>query len=248
MMPAAKVARKAGDAGGAARRPRYAEIDDELRKVIAQGRPGDRLPSETELCAQFGVSRMTARGVVDRLVGLGMVYRVKGSGTYIADQPMHRPPGTLLSFSEDMRSRGLKPSSQVLTIGQEQPAEDVRRALALPEGPVIVLERLRLANDVPMATERVVLPGRMAAVLAEDLENGSLHEAMQRLGHRPAVARGSLLPQAAIAADAQHFGVSEGTPLLVEQRVVFDDADVPIEMTSTRYSPSRYVFDIELRR
>src|SRR4051794_8156330 len=171
-MPAAKVARKAGDAGGTARRPRYAEIDDQLRKVIAQGRPGDRLPSEAELCAQFGVSRMTARGVVDKLVGLGMVYRVKGSGTFIADQPMHRPPGTLLSFSEDMRSRGLEPSSRVLRIGQEQPGEDVRRALALGDGPVIVLERLRLADDVAMASERVVLPGHMAGVLAEDLENG----------------------------------------------------------------------------
>jgi GntR family transcriptional regulator len=246
-MPAAKAAKKTGGGGGA-RRPRYAEIDEELRQLIARGRPGDRLPSEAEICEQFGVSRMTARGVVDRLVNLGMVYRVKGSGSFIADQPMHRPPGTLLSFSEDMRSRGLKPSSRVLRIGQEQPDEDVRRALALTDGPVIVLERLRLANDIAMASERVVLPGRMAAVLAEDLENGSLHEAMQRLGHRPAVARGSLRPEAAVAPDDEHFGVPEGTPLLVEYRVVFDDDEAPIEMTSTRYSPSRYVFDIELRR
>jgi GntR family transcriptional regulator len=247
-MPVVKAAKKDNGGAGGVRRPRYAEIDDVLRQVIARGRPGDRLPSETELCEQFGVSRMTARGVVDKLVGLGMVYRVKGSGTFIADQPMHRPPGTLLSFSEDMRSRGLKPSSRVLRIGQEQPGEDVQRALALGDGPVIVVERLRLADDVAMASERVVLPGHMAGVLAVDLENGSLHEAMQQLGHRPAVARGSLLPQAAVAQDAEHFGVPKGTPLLVEQRVVFDDDDAPIEMTTTRYSPSRYVFDIELRR
>ena len=201
------------------------------------------------MCERFSVSRMTARGVVDRLENLGMVYRVKGSGTFIADQPMHRPPGTLLSFSEDMRSRGLNPSSRVLGIGQEQPDDDVRRALGLDDDrPVIVLQRLRLANEIAMATERVVLPGMMAAVLAEDLEHGSLHEAMRRLGHKPAVARGSLRPEPAAEEDAEHFGVPLGTPLLVEYRVVHDDDDVPIEMTSTRYSPSRYVFDIELRR
>src|SRR3954471_9047805 len=170
-MPVAKGAKKANNGGGV-RRPRYAEIDDALRQVIARGRPGDRLPSETELCAQFGVSRMTARGVVDKLAGLGMVYRVKGSGQFTAAKPMHRPPGALLSFSEDMRSRGLKPSSRVLRIGQEQPAEEARRALALTDGPVIGRQRRRLATDIAMASERVVLPGRMAAVLAEDLENG----------------------------------------------------------------------------
>jgi GntR family transcriptional regulator len=230
-------------------RPRYAVIDEALREMIVQGRPGDRLPSEAEMCERFGVSRMTARGVVDRLENLGMVYRVKGSGTFIADQPMHRPPGTLLSFSEDMRSRGLTPSSRVLRIGQEQPDEETRRALSLTDDrPVIVLQRLRLANEIAMASERVVLPGMMAAVLAEDLENGSLHEAMERLGHRPVVARGTLRPEAALEEDVELLGVGLGTPLLVEHRVVHDGDDVPIEQTTTRYSPSRYVFDIELRR
>jgi GntR family transcriptional regulator len=231
------------------RRGRGAEIEQALRSEITGGRAGDRLPSEAALCERFGVSRMTARTVVDRLANLGLVDRVPGSGSFIADPPMHRPAGALQSFSQDMRSRGLNPSSRVLQIEQQRPNPEVGRALEVANNELVIfVRRLRLANDQPMALEQVTLPRRLAAIVGDDLETGSMHAAMERIGHRPTVARGSVHPEAAMSEDARLLGLEEGTPLLVEDRVVRDQDGVPIEMSSTRYSPTRYVFDIDLRR
>lgn len=229
--------------------PRYLEIERALRADIGRLRPGDPLPSDAELCTRFGVSRMTARQGVQRLADAGLLRRVQGQGTFVADPPIHRRPGNLLSFSEDMRLRGLRPHSRLLHIGQRSAEPEERVALALDPGDgVTVIRRVRLADGAPMAVERVVLPRALAGVLTADLEVGSLHEALEALGRRPASARGHLEPQAATHEDADLLEIEPRRALLVERRVVFDDHDRPVELTETRYSPSRYVFDIELTR
>jgi GntR family transcriptional regulator len=229
--------------------PRYLTIENALRAEIARLRPGDSLPTEAELCERFGVSRMTAREGVRRLVDQGLLYRVRGRGTFVARTPVHRQPGRLLSFSEEMRARGLRPSSRILEISQQIAAPEVARALNLEPGArAVLVRRERLADDLPMALERTLLIPECAAVLGADLESGSLHAALEALGRTPSVARGTIAPQAATADDATAFGVARGTPLLVETRVVYESDDVPIEHTETRYSPTRYVLDIELHR
>jgi len=229
--------------------PRYMEIEQALRDEIVRLRPGDPLPSDAELCERFGVSRMTARSGVQRLVEAGLIYRVPGQGTFVADPPIHRRPGSLLSFSEDMRMRGLSPHSRILHIEQRRPESKEQNALDVPDDePVTVIRRLRLASGNPMAVEQAVLPPDCAAVLAADLENGSLHEALEAMSRRPTLARGHVEPQAATPDDAELLEITAGTPMLVERRTIFDQHDRPVELTETRYSPSRYAFDIELAR
>jgi GntR family transcriptional regulator len=228
--------------------PRYLQIEQALRQDIAKLRPGDRLPSEAALCERFGVSRMTARGAVQRLEEQGLVYRVQGAGTFVADAPVHRQAGRLLSFSDEMHLRGLSPSSRLLEVSQRHPTAPEQAALRLdPDARVVVLHRLRLAEDSPMAVELVAVHPSCAGVLAADLESGSLHDALRELGREPSMARGTLTPQLTNVSDARLLGVATRVPLLVERRTVFDQHDEPIEHTETRYSPTRYVFDIELR-
>ena len=229
--------------------PRYLTIARALRADIAQLGPGDALPTEVELCERFGVSRMTARAGVKRLVDEGLLYRVRGRGTFVARPPIHRQAGNLLSFSQEMRARGLRPSSEILELAQQVAPDDVARALGLPSGArVIVVRRRRLADDLPMALERTLLIPACVTVLAADLEHGSLHAALEESGRVPALARGTITPQPATAEDAALLEIALRTPLLVETRVVYDTTNTAIEHTETRYSPTRYIFDIELHR
>lgn len=229
--------------------PRYLHIEASLRSRIASLKPGDRLPSEAELCHEFGVSRMTARHALQALTGEGHVYRVPGRGTFVGQPPFHRHAGRLFSFSEEMRLRSRVPSSKLLYAGIRQATAEERVALQLAPGDrVAELHRLRFADEVPMAIERAVLIPGLAAALRADLENGSLHEHLRAMGCVPAAAKGSLMARNGTEADAELLGVPLGDALLVEQRIVFDESGTPIECTESRYVGERYVFDVSLER
>jgi GntR family transcriptional regulator len=228
--------------------PIYRQIERALSEEIANLGRGDPIPTEQELCERFGVSRMTVRAGIARLVEEGRLYRVRGRGTFVGRPQVHRKSGQLRSFSEDMRARGLKPSSRILNISQVIATPEVAHDLNLSEGShVVLIERERSGDDITMALETVLLIPDCAAVLGDDLENGSLHAALAKLGHKPTVAKGSVTPESARSRDAEAFGIPRGTPLLVERRLIYDQDDTPLELTQTRYSPKHYVFDIELR-
>ena len=97
--------------------PRYLEIADYLRDLIADAQLGDRLPSDAELCDRFGVSRMTARQAVNVLANERLLVRKRGSGTFVTGRRVPRALGSPLSFSESMRRRGMEPTSRVLRAG-----------------------------------------------------------------------------------------------------------------------------------
>lgn len=232
--------------------PRYYAIEQALRARVAKLAPGDPLPSDAELCEEFGVSRMTARNAMARLVQEGIVRRIPGRGTFVAEQPVHRQAGSLISFSDEMRRRGRRPSSQVLRRGTRAGTPEEVPALALPDGSEVAeLVRLRLADDEPIAIEASAFEPALAAVLAAaDLESGSLFDALVGAGRVPTAGRASLVADAATATDARHLGVRRGGPLLVERRLIFDQAGRPLEMTESRYAAERYAlevsFDVEL--
>ena len=227
--------------------PRYYAIEQELRGRIARLQPGDALPSDAMLCKEFGVSRMTARNAVQQLKLEGLVRRIPGRGTFVAPRPLHRRMGRLLSFSDEMRARGLAPSSRVLELGPARASSVEAEALELAAGDgLVVVHRVRLADGVPVAIERVALPSSCAAVLESDLERGSLHAALRALGRVPAVARGTLTARLARRRDAELLEIRPRAPLLVERRVIVDAEGAPLEATETRYAGERYVFDVEL--
>jgi GntR family transcriptional regulator len=227
--------------------PRYYEIEQTLRARIAQLEPDAPLPSDAQLCAEFGVSRMTARGAVQRLVQEGLVYRLPGRGTFVADHEAHRVASRLTNFTDEMRRRGTQPSSTLLERAV-RPAgpEEARRLHLSPGDDVVSLLRIRRADDEPVAVEHAVLRGDVAgAVLGADLEAGSLHAALVATGVVPASGRGRLVSEPATRGDARLLGVRTGASLLVERRTILDQHGVPLETTETRYAGERYALDVE---
>jgi GntR family transcriptional regulator len=230
--------------------PRYYEIEQALRARISALDAHQPLPSDAMLCEEFGVSRMTARNAVLRLVQDGLVYRVPGRGTFVAPEPgAGRTASHVLSFTDEMRRRGREPRSRLVARTRRPATEEERQALGVDD--VAVVRRVRLADDEPVALETAVFPAERALpLLAGDLERSSLHATLVAEGIVPTAGRASLGSEAATAEDARLLGIKKGAPLLVERRLIRDQAGEPIELTESRYVGGRYElkvdFDVEV--
>jgi GntR family transcriptional regulator len=226
--------------------PRYRTIEHALRERVAVRRPGDPLPSDAELCAEFRVSRMTARNAMQRLVDEGLVVRDPGRGTFVADPPSHRRANSLLSFTEEMRRRGRVARSRILRCDAAPATEAEARALRAGVGDVVThVVRIRFADDEPIALERSTLSELAGLIaLAADLESGSLHAALVSAGFQLVRGHATITAEAATGEDASLLSMQEGDPLLVERRVIVDQRGVPVEATESRYPAERYALDV----
>lgn len=229
--------------------PRYVEIAEYLRGIIAEAGPGDRLPSDAELCERFHVSRMTARQAVTLLGNEHLLERKRGSGTFVSARRVPRALGSPLSFSENMRIRGMKPSSRVLRAGPVDLSPEAAEALGIDiASAAIVLERLRLADGIPMAIERAVIPADDYGLLDEDLTSESLHEIFERRGRVPSRALAEVGARTATKRERDLLELPEHGVILTEVRTIFDQDGAPLEHTSTFYVAERYAFTAVLYR
>ncbi|MGW3151499.1 GntR family transcriptional regulator [Streptomyces sp. NPDC001177] len=224
--------------------PQYYRIEQEMRARIARMAAGEPLPSDAELCEEFGVSRMTARHAMQRLVDEGLVSREPGRGSFVAHRRVDRELSHLVSFSQEIRSRGMNPSSKLIDAGLRPARSEEARLLHLDEGQeVVAVTRVRAADEEPMAIEHATLTDRCAQVLEKDLGAVSLHATLRALGIIPTSGRSIISAQLATAEDAKHLKVARRSPVLVEKRLIFDASGDPIECTESRYVPDRYVLE-----
>lgn len=165
---------------GSITKPKYMLIREQLKKAIDDGiyNSENCLPSERELSAIYSASRITIRKAINELENEGLIYTIKGKGSFVSGNKISQQLGHLASFSDDMVSRGLKPSSKILAIEVIPATKLIAENLNLRYAEeVIMLKRLRLANKEPMAIETAYLPIKYKSVIFENAkDNMSLYE------------------------------------------------------------------------
>lgn len=228
------------------RGPLYRRLQDALRRAIETAvlGPQDALPPERDLASDFAVSRITVRKALDGLVAEGLLLRKQGAGTFVSGR-VEKQFAKLTSFSEDMAARGRKPRSEWLlrASGTVTPEESLTLGLS-PGAPVYRFNRIRFADDLPMAIEYSTVPG-FGLANANAVED-SLYTALQAEGNRPTRALQRLR---AVLIEGQHaelLGLDAGAPgLYIERRGFLDDGRV-IEATESWYRGDAYDFVAEL--
>lgn len=227
--------------------PLYERIEKQLRRRIAAAAEGDPFPSESRLADEFGVARMTVRSALARIERDGLLERVPGRGSYVRAPASHRPVGTLMSFHDQAVAEGRVPRSRVLESTLRPASAAERLALGLDvtgSASVVAITRVRYFDDTPIALERAAFPPHLDALLDADLETGSLHRELRRLGHRPTI--GSSLLSATIAgSDAVVLDVEPTTPLLTETRTITDQDAGPLEHTTSSYVAQHYALRVD---
>lgn len=226
--------------------PLYLQIEEDVRSRIRSRelRPLDRVSSEFELADSFGVSRMTARKSLDRLVEEGLLFRRPGKGTFVSQAKIAYSASTQLSFSDAMHALGLEVTTRVLDAGLIHGPAAIARALRAPEGTELALiRRLRLVEKEPAAIHSAFLAPRLAAILSEDL-SGSLNKLMTRAGGRVSHARDTIEAVAATAEEARLLKVPKGSPLTRIEGIALSAAREPLRYTEALYRGDRFRFGL----
>jgi GntR family transcriptional regulator len=232
----------------AAPQPLYERIEKQLRRRLDAAADGDPFPSEPRLAQEFGVSRMTVRAALVGLERDGLLQRVPGRGSFVRKAAAARPVGTLLSFHDQAIAAGKTPRSRVLQAAVRPARPDETAALypgaAAQPASVVAISRVRLFGDLPVAIERAAFPASLDALLTADLETGSLHNTLRRLGFDPTLGS-SVLTARTADDDADELGVPPTTPMLVETRTIVDQHGGPLEFTTSSYVADRYALRVD---
>jgi GntR family transcriptional regulator len=220
--------------------PKHEQLRGRLTELAARLPAGSPLPGERQLCIEHGVSRITVREAIGQLVSEGVLVRVRGKGTFVAERAA-RSRLHLASFHEDMRRLGLRPSTAVLTVEQRVPPPATRRALELPPGgPAWHLRRLRLADDQPMSVD----DAWYAPALLPDLDQQDLTGSLYTLFADRYGCTVDRAEQTVRAAEADRetgalLGLAPGRPVLVFDRVSYSGGR-PLEHAESTYRGDRY--------
>ena len=233
--------------------PRYHQLKELLRRRIGSGEwpPGTPIPSERELCAQYGISRMTARQALSELVNEGLLYREQGRGTFVGRPRISQQLMRLTGFTEDIRAREQRPGATVLA-AELWPA-DARTAEVLrvkPGQSVFRLRRLRSADGEPLAVETsVVAFFGCERLLAEDLGAQSLYRVLETKFHLPLLEAEQEVEAGLAGEDeAALLQVAVGSPVLHTRRVTYTERNRPIEYATSVYRGDKYTFYARLVR
>ncbi|MCL1631795.1 GntR family transcriptional regulator [Sporolactobacillus sp. CPB3-1] len=233
--------------------PMYYQIEKYIEQLIETRnlRAGDQIPSEREFTDQFHVSRMTVRQAVLDLVNSGILVRIKGKGTFVADQlKIEKALQGVNGFSEDMISRGMKPGSKMLSFACITPSAKVAQKLSIDsQDKVIEIKRTRLADDEPMAIEISYLPQKLVPNLAEADLTLSLYQYIeQKCNLEIDHAEQSIEAVIVTAGEADILKVPKGSPVLLIERCSYLKNKQSIEYTKSLYRADRYKFMVTLPR
>ncbi|MFJ7724703.1 GntR family transcriptional regulator [Neobacillus sp. NPDC097160] len=234
----------------------FVPLYHQLKEIIVENiennvwNPDDKIPSEHQLSEHYCVSRNTTKRAIDDLVQEGVLYRVQGTGTFVTRPKIEQSLSGFYSFSKVLKEKGLKPTDTILEIKVDKVPPQVAQELGMNrDEDVVVLRRLRCANGEPIILETSYIPNRLV---------GNIDQ-MKLVGEKPLYdiladeydilvtsAKETFEPVLIKPADASFLQVKQGSPVLLLERVAFDQRKMPVEYCKSIVRGDRCRFYTEL--
>lgn len=233
--------------------PLYVQIEEQLREYIQEEeyKNGKMFPNEMDLSRQLGVSRSTIRQALNKLVFEGLLVRKKGVGTVVADKAVNLKVKNWLSFSQEMKSLGIKVKNFELHVSWETPDEELCNFFNIKKeekSEILKLERLRGKTDFPFVYF-ISYFNPAIGMTGEENYSRPLYNIMEAdYGVTVKLSREEI---GALVADeflAKKLRVSIGDPILKRKRFVFDSTGMPAEWCIGYFRADSFVYTIESER
>lgn len=226
---------------------RYLDTADELRRRIAEGTTG-ALASEAALGAELGVSRVTVRRALELLRDEGIVHSRRGSGWFVAVDPIRQPLGRVTTVEAALEAAGARPGRRVLEFGFDTAPPDVAKTLGIAaDEQVLAVTRLNLADDEPFALVTVWVPTSVGSHLSRaDVERSTFTDLLPLHGVEPGRITQTITAAEADPTDATWLDIPAGSPVLACRRVTYDRSGAAVMVSDHRYAAHRTAFEVEL--
>lgn len=234
------------------RTPLYYQIYDILLAAIESGqlKAGDRVPSESDLMKTYQVSRTTVIRAVEKLTERGYLKRYQGDGTYVAFPRVAKQLNKIISFSEEMRMRGRRPTTQIISMKADKASDRLQSLMNLKAGEeVVAIKRLRYADDLVMGLQTAYLPLALCPTLEDPaaLADRSLYSVLLELyGWYPVRAVEEYRIDWPTDEDAEALEQSAANPVFAVQRWAYLSDGRLMEYVESLLRADRYTLHIEL--
>lgn len=231
--------------------PLHTQVEELIREMIDDSRyvNGKFLPNEVDLAKQLGISRNTLRQATNKLVYEGLLIRKKGVGTRVADKSVNTKLRNWLSFSQEMKAKGIKINNFECKISWVVPDQRQIDFFRIPNNKMILkLERLRGRPEGPFVYFISYFHPRVGLTGKEDFTR-PLYEILEK--DYSTIAKLSKEEISAEAADqflAKKLNLNQGAPLLKRKRFVYDPGGRPIEYNLGYYRADSFIYTIESER
>jgi len=226
--------------------PLYHQLAQQLTAAIEGGalKPGDAFENELSLAERLDLSRPTVRRAIGEMVARGLLVRRRGIGTTVANEVIHRRD-ELTSLYEDLQRSGRAPITKVLSYDAEAYSERAAEALGLPsDTPMLSIERLRYAGDIPLALLHNWLPPRFADITEAELTEHSLYELLRDRGAKMVVAQQTIGARSPGGRERKLLELAKSDPLLTMTRKAYAGDGVAVEFGDHCYRADQYALDV----
>lgn len=232
--------------------PLYYRVEEQIKKRILDGQYeiGQPIPTETELQKEFGVSRLTIREAIKRLVAYRLVEKKQGRGTFVIRPDAHHRVGFLSSPSEEILSRNFTLLTKVIEIKKFNADELIAKNLSIQiNEEVLFLERLRYANDVPAQLIKSYLPYKYVEnIESVDFTKNFLYKILEDQYTLHLEEADEIIEAMKIGEkDANLLEIELGTPILLTKRKTYLNDGTIIEYNTILYRPNILKYHIKLK-